>query len=200
MARDEMMKSVEDFKRNAAAKKEELHARHVKAMREILEVRDNELLGDVLSDELCYIRGRESWLATWWSDIFGPKAKDRKKCYGNLGKKALCGNDGDILLYLLIDGDEICCIPIKEVNPGKRYEERPPLVRTVEFRDPATLDFACFCSPEEVTAQLKAYKSYCTMFEGAFRHIHEIVKRMRAYELKRQTEKTNELSKSLEGL
>lgn len=195
-----MMKSVKDFKLKAEAKREELHARHVKTMREILEVRDNELLGDVLSDELCYIRGRESWLSQWWSDIFGPKAKERDKCYGNLGKQVLCGNDNDILLYLRIDGDEICCIPIKEVNPGKRYEERPPLVRTVEFRDPATLDFSYSCSPEDVTAQLKAYKSYCDKFEDAFRHIHEIVKRMRAYELKRETEKTNELSKSLEGL
>lgn len=200
MTKDEMMKSVEDFKRKAEAKKEELHARHVKAMREILEVRDNELLANVLSDELCYIRGRESWLAQWWSDIFGPKAKDRKKCYGHLGKKALCGEDSHILLYLLVDGNEICCIPIKEIREGKRYEERPPLVRTVEFRDPDTLDFACFCSPEEVTAQLKAYKSHCTMFEDAFRHIHEVVKRMRAYELKKETEKANELSKSLEDL
>ena len=199
MTKDEMMKSVKDFKLKAEAKKEELHARHVKAMREILEVRDNELLGDVLSDELCYIKGRETWLAQWWSDIFGPKA-ERKNCYGHLGKKALCGRDSDILLYLTINGDEICCIPIKEVDQWKRYEERPPLVHTVEFRDPDTFDFPCFCSPEEVTAQLKAYKSYCAMFEDAFRHIHEIVKRMRAYELKRETEKTNELSKSLEGL
>lgn len=200
MDRDEMMKSVEDFKRKAEAKREELHAKHVKAMREILEVRDNELLTDVLSDELCYIRGRESWLAQWWGDIFGPKAKDRKKCYGNLGQKALVGDSSNILLYLLIDGDEICCIPIKEIKEGKRYVERPPLVREVEFRDPAALDFAIFCSPEEVTEQLKAYKAYCARFEDAFRHIHEIVKRMRAYELKKETEKANALSKSLEDL
>lgn len=197
MNKDEMMKSVMEFATKAKAKKEELFAKHQDALREILELRQDECLGIALSNEFCYVRGRESWLSAWWCDVFGPKPKRPTSCYGHLGKKALCGPDSEILLYLCADGEEFLCIPLRE--NGNTYAERAPVVHDVAFYN-ETMEFSTWCSPDDVAMQLRAYKKYCKEFEDALRKIHTIVKKMKAYEFEQKTNEAKRLASAIEDL
>ena len=203
MTRDEMMKSIEAFGKAAREKKRELERRHSDEMAKIMELAPGSSVTVAFNEIMNYLDRRMKWFAQWWSDIYGPKVADRKEgCRGNLGTH-VCGSDEATLEVWLAPAGTVCEIPLWEHdNSETKYSERLPRVHDVKLdsRYPGDIKFEIFCEPDEVKAQLLAYKTTCGKIEVAFKKIYPIYKKMKAYEIERTAKEADNLAESLKDL
>lgn len=201
-----MLKSVEAFRSAAQAKKVELERRHSDAMAKILELQPGESVAEAFAKLVNYLSRRMDWLARWWSDIYGPKVENPKMdCHGRCGT-VMCGSDTTHFSIWLKPVGDVFDISIKSNSHASgdqlQYFEDLPRVRDVKFdnRYPGDIKFEIFCSPEEVKEQLVAFKKACEESENVFEKVYKVAKRMKAWEIDRETKDTDKLTASLEGI